>query len=293
MKIVGFIGLGLMGGPMAANIARAGYPLTVWNRTAAKAEPLRELGAQVAGSPRGVAENSEVVITMLADAAAVEAVMLGEDGVVAGIREGTVVIDMSTIAPDQSLIHAAEFAAFGVKMLDAPVSGSTGPAQEGTLGILVGGDKAVFDAHRDLLAVMGEEIFYLGPQGSGTTAKLCINLMVAAQVASLSEALAFARRGGLDLNQMRQVITLSGINSALIEAKTGKMVEGVFQPAFPLKHMHKDLGLMVRTAEDLGVSIPATSVVHQLYTAAGARGHGEEDFAAIYRLLAEMAGLSA
>jgi len=275
---------------MAANVARAGYPLTVYNRTATKATSLRKLGAEVAGSPRDVAESSQVIITVVSDAAAVEAVVVGQDGVLAGAQEGTVVIDMSTVAPDQSRSLAAEVESHGLKMLDAPVFGSTGPAREGTLGIMVGGDRSVFEAQRDLLGVMGKHIFYMGPQGSGAMAKLCINLMVAAQVASLAEAMALAAKGGLELAQMGQVITSSGIVSNLIRRKTSSIVEGDYRPAFPLKHMHKDLGLMVRAADALGVALPATSVVHQLYTAAKALGHADEDFVAIFHLLTEMSG---
>lgn len=293
MQKVGFIGLGLMGGPMAANVARAGYPLTVYNRTLAKVEPLKELGAQVAGSPKGVAEASDVVITMLSDAAAVEAVLHGDSGVLAGARQGIVLIDMSTVAPDQSRRIAANLETYGLKMLDVPVMGSTGPAKAGTLGLLVGGDKTVFEAHRDLLSVMGKDIFYLGPQGSGAIVKLSLNLLVAAQLVSLSEAMVLAAKGGMDLAQVSQVIASSGMVSNLIERKLGNIVGNDYQPAFPLKHMHKDLGLMVHTAATLGVALPATGVVHQLYTAARERGHAEEDSAAVYCLLAEMAGLSA
>jgi 3-hydroxyisobutyrate dehydrogenase-like beta-hydroxyacid dehydrogenase len=292
VKSVGFIGLGLMGGPMAANLARAGYPLTVYNRSAAKAEPLQALGARVASSPKEVAEASEVVITMLSDAAAVEAVLHGEGGLLAGARQGLTLIDMSTVAPSQSRRIAAELEKCGFKMLDAPVMGSTGPAQAGTLEILVGGEEEVFKAQHDLFEVMGQSAYHLGPQGSGAQAKLSMNLLVAAQVESLSEALVMAVKAGLDLQQVGQIISASNIASNLIKRKVDTIVSGDFQPAFPLKHLHKDLGLMVNTGVEVGVTLPATGVIHQLYNAAMARGHADEDFAAIYRLLAEMAGSS-
>jgi 3-hydroxyisobutyrate dehydrogenase-like beta-hydroxyacid dehydrogenase len=291
MQKVGFIGLGLMGGPMAANIARAGHPLAVYNRTASKADEVKGLGAQVATSPREVAENSEVIVTMLSDAPAVEAVLVGEDGLLAGARVGAVLIDMSTVAPDQTKDLAEMVEAAGMKMLDAPVYGSTGPAKDGTLGIMVGGEKAVFDAQQDLLGVMGKNIFYMGPQGSGAMVKLCFNLVVAAQILSLAEAMALAAKGGLNLEEVGEVITSSGISSNLIERKVGNMAEGNFPPAFPLKHMHKDLGLMVQTGVAVDVALPATGVTHQIYTAAKARGHGDEDFSAIYAVLAQMASI--
>lgn len=289
---VGFIGLGLMGGPMAANVARAGFPLTVYNRSSEKAAPHEALGARVAASPREVARSSDVIITMLSDAGAVETVLLGDDGILAAARPGMVLIDMSTVAPDQSRHIASLVEAHGMKMLDAPVLGSTGPARDGTLQIVVGGDEAVFEAQRELLSAMGKDLYYMGPQGSGTTAKLCLNLLVAAQVTSLSEAMALAAKGGLNLEQLGGIISTSNLASNLIQRKVPGIVAGNFQAAFPLKHMHKDLGLIVRTGDALGVSLPATGVMHQLFTAARAGGHAEEDFSAIYRLLAGMAGLS-
>jgi 3-hydroxyisobutyrate dehydrogenase len=291
MQRIGFIGLGLMGHPMAANVAKAGYPLTVYNRTPAKAEGLIAAGARVAGSPSEVAEASQVVITMLTDAAAVEAVLSGPTGLLAGGQPGSVLIDMSTVAPEQSRRIAAGLAAQGWMMLDAPVFGSTGPATEGTLGILVGGDEGIFEAQRGLLETMGKHVFYFGPQGSGATAKLAFNLMVAAQVASLAEAMVLAAKGGLDLALMAKAICASPVASMLVQRKVGSMVANDFPAAFPLRHMHKDLGLMVGTSHAIGAPMPATASIHQLYTAARARGLGEEDFAAIFRLLVEMAGM--
>jgi 3-hydroxyisobutyrate dehydrogenase-like beta-hydroxyacid dehydrogenase len=291
MQKVGFIGLGLMGGPMAENVARAGYPLTVFNRSAEKAGPLLELGAALADSPRGVAQNSEVVVTMLSNASAVRSVLEGEEGLVAGAPEGMVLIDMSTLSPAESRSNAAFLNAHGIEMLDAPVYGSTGPAREGTLGIMVGGDEKLFESQRELLSVMGKNIFFMGGQGSGSTIKLCFNLMVAAQVTSLAEAMVLAMKAGLDLKQVGEVITSSGINSGLIERKVENIVTGSYAPAFPLKHMHKDLGLMVSTSIDLDASLPATGLTHQLYTAARASGFAEEDFSAIYKVLAQMSGV--
>jgi 3-hydroxyisobutyrate dehydrogenase-like beta-hydroxyacid dehydrogenase len=291
MQKVGFIGLGLMGGPMAENVARAGYPLTVFNRSAEKAGPLLELGAALADSPCGVAQNSEVVVTMLSNASAVRSVLEGEEGLVAGAPEGMVLIDMSTLSPAESRSNAAFLNAHGIEMLDAPVYGSTGPAREGTLGIMVGGDEKLFESQRELLSVMGKNIFFMGGQGSGSTIKLCFNLMVAAQVTSLAEAMVLAMKAGLDLKQVGEVITSSGINSGLIERKVENIVTGSYAPAFPLKHMHKDLGLMVSTSIDLDASLPATGLTHQLYTAARASGFAEEDFSAIYKVLAQMSGV--
>jgi 3-hydroxyisobutyrate dehydrogenase len=289
MKKVGFIGLGLMGGPMAANVAQAGFPLTVYNRTRSKAEAHKALGAQLAASPAEVGAEAEVVITMLSDAAAVREVLFGPEGVLAGDGQPTV-IDMSTIAPDQSQSISARLAESGLKMLDAPVTGSTGPAEQGTLGILVGGEEAVLEEYRDLLKTMGT-VYYFGPQGSGTLAKMAFNLMVGAQIVSLAEAMVLAAKGGIDLKYLGDIIGESGLASNLIKRKIPRIVNGDHDPAFPLKHMQKDLGLMVRTSDKLEAPIPATGINHQLYTAAKAQGLAEKDFAAIYLLLAELASL--
>ncbi len=290
-KRVGFIGLGLMGAPMAANIARAGYPLTVYNRSADKARSLAELGASVAETPKDVAARSDVVITMLSDAAAVEQILRGGEGLLAGGRTSEVLIDMSTVSPEQSRSIAIESESRGWRKLEAPVFGSTGPAREGSLGIMVGGDEALFNDQRDLLGVMGKHIYYMGPMGAGTITKLAFNLMVAAQLTSLAEAMTLAAKGGVGLRQMGAVLLATAVASDLVKRKVGVLVGGDFTPAFPLKHMHKDLGLIIDTGHTVGVPLPATSAIHELFTAAKARGHGDLDAIAIYSLLAELAGL--
>jgi 3-hydroxyisobutyrate dehydrogenase-like beta-hydroxyacid dehydrogenase len=291
MKTVGFIGLGLMGTPMATNIARAGFPLKVYNRTAAKANALASHGVQVAASPKEAAIDSDVVITMLSDQNAVEQVVFSEEGVLAGASPRLVWIDMSTIAPDESRRNATRVAAHGIKMLDAPVMGSTGPAAAGLLIILVGGDREIFESQRDLLGAMGKDLHYMGLQGNGTSMKLSMNLLVATQLAALSEALVMAAKSGLDLAQAGEIIASSNVASNFITRKITNIVNQDYKPAFPLKHMHKDLGLIVRTAEAAGAVIPATGVIHQLFSAAKEQGHAEEDVSALYRLYAELAGL--
>jgi 3-hydroxyisobutyrate dehydrogenase-like beta-hydroxyacid dehydrogenase len=289
---VGFIGLGLMGAPMAANIARAGYPLTVYNRSADKAHGLSPLGAKVAETPLQIAAQSDVVITMLSDAPAVEQVLRGEEGLLAGGRDGELLIDMSTVSPEQSRSIAIEIESQGWRKLEAPVFGSTGPARDGTLGIMVGGDETLFQEQHELLSVMGQDIFYMGPMGAGTLTKLAFNLMVAAQVASLAEAMALATKGGVDPRQFGDVLVKTAVASALVKRKLGNLVEGDFSAAFPLKHMHKDLGLMIDTGHSIGAPLPATGAIHELFTAATARGRGDQDAIAIYCLLAELAGLT-
>jgi 3-hydroxyisobutyrate dehydrogenase-like beta-hydroxyacid dehydrogenase len=293
MKNVGFIGLGLMGAPMAANIARAGFPLTVYNRSPEKAAPLRDLGARVAESPRQVAAQSEVVITMLADAPAVEQTLHGEEGLLAGGQPGTVLIDMSTISPEQSQSMAIEIEAHGWRKLEAPVYGSTGPAKEGTLGIMVGGDPTLFEAQRDVLQTMGKSIFYMGRMGAGAVTKLAFNLMAAAQINSLAEAMALAQAGGVDLGKAGEVILATAVSSDLIKRKIANITGDNYAPAFPLRHLHKDLGLMLETGHSLGVPLPATGAIHETYTAARSRGYGDMDAIAVFCLLAELSGVGA
>jgi 3-hydroxyisobutyrate dehydrogenase len=291
MKRVGFVGLGLMGTPMAANVAKAGYPLIVYNRSADKAAPLRQLGAEVAATPKDLAGRSDVIITMLTDAAAVEQILLGEEGLLAGGRRGEVLIDMSTISPAQSRSIARQVEAQGWRKLEAPVYGSTGPAREGKLGIMVGGDAALLEEHRHLLQAMGDRIFYMGPMGAGATTKLAFNLMVAAQLNSLAEAMALAMKAGVDLAQAGEVIASTAVASDLIKRKLGAIVGNDYRPAFPLKHLHKDLGLMLETGHALGVPLPATGAIHETYTAATSRGYGDLDSIAVFRHLTELAGM--
>lgn len=290
MRNVGFVGLGLMGAPMAINIARAGYPLAVYNRSAEKAEPLRTLGARVASSPKELAARCDVVITMLTDAAAVEQVLRGDEGLLAGGRPGEVLIDMSTVSPEQSRSMAIEIEVRGWRKLEAPVYGSTSRAQDGTLGLMVGGDAALLKEERELLQVMGKEIFHMGRMGAGALTKLAFNLLVAAQFNALGEAMALASSGGLDLQKVAEVIVSTPVASDLIKRKIQNIVGDNYAPAFPLKHLHKDLGLMLETGHALGVPLPATGAIHETYTAARSRGYGDMDSMAVFCLLAELAG---
>jgi 3-hydroxyisobutyrate dehydrogenase-like beta-hydroxyacid dehydrogenase len=288
MKTVGFVGLGLMGAPMAANVARAGYPLTVFNRSREKAAPLTELGAHLAATPAELAGRSEVIITMLTDAPAIERVLRGPHGLLAGGPPGTLLINMSTVSPNDSRSLEAEVGACGWVKLEAPVFGSTGPAKDGTLGIMVGGDRALSESHLDLLQTMGKSIFYMGPMGAGALTKLAFNLMVAAQFNSLAEAMAMAGKGGVDLHQLGEVLNATAVASDLVRRKIGSLTAGNFAPGFPLKHLHKDLGLMLETGHELGVPLPATGAIHETFTAARSRGHGDLDSSAVYCLLREL-----
>jgi 3-hydroxyisobutyrate dehydrogenase-like beta-hydroxyacid dehydrogenase len=290
-KRIGFVGLGLMGRPMSTNLAKAGYPLTVFDALPEKMSPLTELGATAAASARDVAQKSDVIITMLNDAPAIEKAVAGPEGLLAGTHPSLVWVDMSTIGPDQARDFAARAEAKGIHKLEAPVFGSTGNAADGSLGLMVGGESSVFEAHKDVLGVLGKHLFYLGPAGSGATAKLACNLMVAAQVFSMAEAMVLAAKGGIPLAQMGEIIAASGFVSGLITRKIPNMVSGDYRPAFSVKNVHKDLELMVHTAHQQGAALPMAALMHQMYCAAMSAGLADQDFAAIFKVMGGLAGI--
>jgi 3-hydroxyisobutyrate dehydrogenase-like beta-hydroxyacid dehydrogenase len=204
-----------------------------------------------------------------------------------------VLIDMSTVSPQQSRSMAIEIGAHGWDKLEAPVYGSTGPAADGTLGIMIGGDTALFEEHRPLLEVMGKRLFPMGRMGTAAVTKLAFNLLVAAQFQSLAEAMTLASSGGVSPEHAGEVFAATAVASDLIRRKIGLVVRDEYPPAFPLKHLHKDLGLMLETGHALGVPLPATGAIHETYTAARSRGLGELDSMAVFCLLAELAGTTA
>jgi len=292
MQKVGFIGLGLMGSRMAPHIVNAGYPVTVYNRTTSKAEPLRAMGAQVADSPAEVAQKSDVVITMMTDSRGVEAVLFGLDSVSEGNHDGLVVIDMSTIAPDQSQGNASRLSEFGIKMLDAPVGGSVGAAEGARLAIMVGGDETLFQTYRDLLATMGQSVVYVGGQGSGAAIKLARNLAIAAQAESLAESLALAAKCGVDLD--KAIVVLTGnesLTSGVVKRMIGQIKEDDFEPRFTLENLRKDLDLIVHTANSVDASIPSAAAINQVYNSAVAQGYGGRDFLFVYHFMRKLSGL--
>jgi len=292
MKQVAFIGLGLMGKPMARNILKAGYPLTVQNRTRDKTRELEKAGAQVASSPGEAARSADVVITMVSDPPAVREVVLGPQGVVHGARRGAVLIDMSTISPADSRSLADEMGKFGISLLDAPVSGSVQGATDGTLAIMVGGDRSIFTESEPLFRTMGDKIFYTGPQGSGSTMKMVINLVGAAALMSLGESLVLGTKAGLDPKQIIQVLEAGAMRSALISLKGPRILRRDFSAQFPLKLMHKDLGLILATAAREGVSLPVTALIKELYQVACSRNQGDLDYSAIITILEELNGVT-
>jgi 3-hydroxyisobutyrate dehydrogenase len=279
---VAFLGTGIMGSRMAANLARAGFEVRLWNRTRERAERVGEAtGASVAATPAEAADGAQAVITMVVDSPEVDAVLFGEDGAAQALGEGSLAIDMSTIAPKAALAIAERLRASGIGFLDAPVSGSSPKAEDGTLTIMVGGSDEDFARSRPLLESMGELIVHCGPQGHGQMVKLLNNTLAASNAAALAEAIDVARRAELDLDALRRVVGASSGNSTMFQLKAGPMIERNFDPLFKLDHMLKDLRHCLDTAHELGASTRLGEAVKSLYEAASSMGEGDADFAAV------------
>jgi len=284
---IGFIGLGVMGAPMARNLLRAGYEVVVLNRTPEKAAALVEEGAAAASDPRDVAERSDVVITMLPDSPDVRCVIAGEHGVLEGARPGQLVIDMSTIAPAVARELAAAAATSGVAMLDAPVSGGDVGAREGRLSIMVGGAAADLERVRPILGVLGTSITHVGPAGAGQVTKACNQLIVALTIAAVSEALVLGTEAGVEPARILEAISGGLAGSKVIELKGEKLLAGDFEPGFRVDLHHKDLGIALATAREFDVALPLTAAVDQMLQRLRRKGLGAKDHTALLALMGE------
>ena len=289
-KRIGFIGLGVMGKPMATNLLKAGYPLTVWNRTRSKMNDLVAMGAYGANSPREVAERSDVVITMVTDSPDVEEVILGPNGVIHGARPGLIVIDMSTISPIVTRKIAGELAKKGVKMLDAPVSGGEKGAIEATLSIMVGGPKEVFEECLPIFRVLGKKITYMGSTGMGQTAKLCNQVICALNIQAVCEGLMLGAKAGLDLKRLLEAISAGAASSWMLINLGPKMLERDFKPGFKIRHQQKDIRLALALASELKLPLPGTALVQQMLRIVEAEGLGEEGTQAAIVAMEKIAG---
>lgn len=291
--IIGVAGLGRMGQPIAANILAAGYATVVWNRTPGRAGPLLERGATWADSPAALALSADIILTSLADPAAVETVYLAPDGLLAGTRPGTIFADLSTGPPALSRRLAATAAERGASFLDAPVAGSIRAATDGQLGIMVGGDRAAFERCADLFAVIGKAAFHLGASGSGATMKLVSNAILATMVQALAEGVALGEKAGLRPQDIFAVLNASSAAAPVVAAKAATISERAYSPAaFTLALMQKDLRLVRDLASDLAVPMPATAIAHDMVLAATASGRSAFDFAAVALLMEELAGVA-
>jgi len=282
---VGFLGLGTMGRPMAANLLKAGFSVTVWNRTASRMQPLMDLGAKAGCDPAQVAINSDVVITMVSTPADAEQLVLGADGVAHGLRRGTVLIDMSTVSPETSRKLADAANKKGADFLDAPVVGSKGPATEGTLVILAGGPSAVLDRCRPILSAMSKTIVHAGENGKGSALKLATNLMLAHLSAGFAEGMLLVERSGIEPQRYLDVLEAGTFRSPWYQTKGAGMMKRDFSTHFALKHMAKDVRLMQSHAQQLGLALPVTQAIEQLFARAEQAGLSEQDYSAILQFL--------
>lgn len=289
MKRVGFIGLGIMGKPMATNLISAGFPLTVWNRTRSKMAPLVSLGAHGANSPKDVAEKSDILITMLTDSPDVEEVVLGPKGVIESARKGLTVIDMSTISPLVTRRIADALEEKGVEMLDAPVSGGERGAIEGTLSIMVGGKREVFQECLPILEKMGKNIVHVGGHGMGQMVKLCNQVICGLNQLAVCEGIMFGAKAGVDLDKMMKVVTAGAAGSWQLSNIGPKILKGDLEPGFKVRHFLKDLRLIMETAGELRLPLPGTSLVDQLYSAVAAMGKEEKGVQALITVLEKLA----
>jgi 2-hydroxy-3-oxopropionate reductase len=289
-KDVGFVGLGIMGKPMARNLINAGYSLTVYDVVATSMEELATDGAAVASSAREVAAGNPVVITMVPDSADSEAAILGPGGVLEGASSGSTVIDMSSIAPGMSQKIAAACEAADVAFLDAPVSGGEPKAIDGTLAIMVGGKKDTFDEYNDMLGVMGASIVLCGDYGAGNTTKLANQIVVAANIEAVGEALTLAVKAGLDPNVVYDAIKGGLAGSTVLDAKAPMMIAGDFKPGFRIRLHQKDLHNALLTGKDLGVPLPVTSLIQQMLGSLVNDGKADLDHSAIANFIEDMAG---
>ncbi|MBE9010214.1 2-hydroxy-3-oxopropionate reductase [Pseudanabaenaceae cyanobacterium LEGE 13415] len=281
MERIGFIGLGIMGKPMVQNLLKAGYSVTVFNRSTTAIDELTTQGATPATSPKQVAEQSDIVITCLPDSPDVEAVVLGENGILSGSRSGMLFIDMSTIAPATSKKLYSELQKHEIQSLDAPVSGGDIGAQQGTLSIMVGGEKSAFDRALPVLKAMGKNIVHIGEAGAGQVTKACNQIVVAMTVQAVAEALTLAKKSGVDPAKVRDALLGGFAQSRVLEVHGQRILDGTFQPGFKLDLHRKDMNIVLQTGREVGVPLLGSSQVTALMDALIAQGKGELDNAAI------------
>jgi 2-hydroxy-3-oxopropionate reductase len=285
---IGFIGLGIMGKPMAVRLVRAGFPIVVHNRSPQAVEELAGEGAETASSPREIAERADVVITMLPDSPDVEAVVLGDDGVIAAVREGMLLVDMSTIAPATARqVHAA-LAERGVEAVDAPVSGGEPAAVDGQLSIMAGGSEEAVKRADPIFGELGKVTTHIGGPGAGQVAKAANQVVVALTIQAVAEALTLASKAGVDPACVREALLGGFAQSKILEAHGEKMLKDRFEPGFRIELHRKDVGIALETARDQGVALPATAQVAELFNALIAQGSGSLDHSALVTLYRQL-----
>jgi len=290
IKTISYLGLGTMGSGMAANVLKAGYELTVWNRSTEKCEPFARKGARVAKTPADAARDVDLVMYMLSNDQAVEEVVFGAEGILSGIKEGQIAIDMSTVLPATSLREREAYAKRGVDFLDAPVFGSKNESAEAKLWIMAAGNKAVFEKVKPVLEHLGQTVHYFGKNGNATAMKLVGNLIVALEMEALAEGLVLAQKAGLDLNTAMEVVKVADFRSPLLVSNGQNILRRDFSTSFALKLMLKDAGLIEKFGEGLRSPIPALRVVERNLASAVDLGFGNENASALIKALEDEAG---
>jgi 3-hydroxyisobutyrate dehydrogenase-like beta-hydroxyacid dehydrogenase len=284
---VSFIGLGLMGRPMGHNLLKAGFPLLVWNRTASRADSLVAAGAGLAASAKEAAAAADVLVTMVSDPPALEHVLWASDeksgGAFGALKKGAIYIDSSTVSPALACKIAGAARSAGVRFLDAPVTGGTWGAEKGELLFMIGGEAETLEAARPVLSAMGKKLFHLGPNGAGQTVKLAMNLLLALQVDAFAEALALVTGAGFAGEKLFEVMQSSMARSGVLDVKAPVMLSGDYKPSFPLRLMHKDLGLALDLGNQLGVPLPAAAAAREIYNSVKGASKGDLDYAAVYQ----------
>jgi 3-hydroxyisobutyrate dehydrogenase len=291
MTQIGFIGLGIMGRGMTHNLLKAGHKVTVWNRTAARMDEFAAAGAQTASSPAELAAQCDVILVCVSDTPDVEAVLFGENGVSAGVRSGALVVDHSTISPQKTVEMAKRLNAQGVAYLDAPVSGGSEGAKNGTLSIMVGGEGADFERALPILQAYGKTITHVGAQGAGQMAKLVNQILVVVNQLAASEALLFAQAGGLDLAKTIDAVKGGAAGSWMLANRGPQMIVRDFRPGFTIDLQQKDLRLVLESADEMGIPLLATSLVFQLYRTLQAQGLGGDGNHGLVKALEKMMGV--
>lgn len=283
MQTYGFLGLGIMGSAMARNLATAGFPVTVWNRNPEQCRELEAMGATVGRSPAAVVSACDITCAMLADPAAARDVCFGAAGVLAGITPGKGYIDFSTVDDDTAQAIAAAVTGQGGRFLEAPVSGSKKPAEDGALIILTAGDRSLYDEALPGMETLGKKILYLGEVGNGARMKIVVNMIMGAMMAAFCEGLALGEKSGLRTEDLLDILDSGAVANPMFRLKGSGIMAGNYAPAFPLKHMQKDLRLAVALGDRQGQPVPVAAAVNEEFKAARKEGLGDEDFSALYK----------
>ena len=288
---VAFIGMGTMGAAMVLNILKAGFAVTVHNRTRQREEPAAQAGARRAGSPKQAVQGADIVVTCLSDTPDVEAVVLGENGIIQGAKVGAIVVDMSTISPSATRRMAAELARKGIRMLDAPVSGGSEGAQKGTLSIMIGGDAADVAKAMPVLSAMGKSITHVGPNGAGQMTKAINQVIVAGAYLAVAEGITLGLKAGLDMEKVVQALAGGAAGSWVLNHRSGNMIKNEYPLGFRVRLHRKDVAIVLEAARELGVFLPATALVEQIENGLISQGFGDEDLSALARVIRKHSGM--